>query len=296
MNTRLRITALALASVLATACQRTPPPAVPQPPAAVAAAVGAELAQYDPSVSPMQAWPPGAARAVNVSLDGIPDWVIDFEAFGFPAWCGTGGCRRQLWVSHEGGHVLAFDAQALEFVLRTAAGLPVIDVELHGVYCNGTGADPCPRAFSWNAATGRLDETANRAGGTLLNGSLFQPVPVDESVLPPPVAAARDSGRQACVAAGGRYEEFDMPVASVPDLDGDGQRDWIVDGSLTQCETDTGIAPAAPVRVFLGGSGELREAAPLPADAYDIDVGPRPAKLLPRATEDEATEPDGVSR
>jgi hypothetical protein len=162
----------------------------------------------------------------------------------------------------------------------------VIDVELHGVYCNGTGADPCPRAFQWNAATGRLDETANRAGGTLLNGSLFQPVPVDESALPPPVAAARESGRQACMAAGSRYEEFDMPVASVPDLDGDGQRDWIVDGSLTQCETATGVSSSAPVRVFLGGSGGLREAVPLSGDAYDIDVGSRPAKLLPRAGED----------
>ena len=87
------------------------------------------------------------------------------------------------------------------------------------------------------------------------------------------------AARQACVAAGGRYEEFDTSVASVPDLDGDGQRDWIVDGSLTQCETDTGIAPAAPVRVFLSGNGELREAAPLPSGEYDIDVGSRPAKL-----------------
>jgi len=77
-----------------------------------------------------------------------------------------------------------------------------------------------------------------------------------------------------------------MPVASVPDLDGDGQRDWIVDGSLTQCEAATGIASSELVRVFPGGSGELSEATPLPADAYDIDVGPRPAKLLPRAGED----------
>ena len=256
------------------------------------AAVSADLSEYDPSLALMDKWPDGAVRALDVSADGIADWLIDFEAFGFPAWCGTGGCRRQLWVSHEGRHVLAFDAQALEFSLRTAAAPPVIDVELHGVHCNGTGADSCPRAFMWNAATGRLDETANRAGGTRLSGSLFQPVPVDEATLPPPVAAARDSGRQACVAAGGRYEEFDMPVASVPDLDGDGERDWIVDGSLTDCETASGNAPPAPIRVFLSGSGQLREAAALPADAYDIDVGSRPAKLLPRSAEHEAARLD----
>jgi hypothetical protein len=288
MNIYLRIAGLGGTLVAAAACQRTPPsPVAPRPPAEVAAAVSADLAQYDPSLAAIERWPDGAARAVNVSPDGIADWVIDFEAFGFPAWCGTGGCRRQLWVSREGRHVLAFDAQALEFVLRPAAESTVIDVELHGVYCNGTGADPCPRAFTWNAATGRLDETANRAGSTLLNGSLFQPVPVDPAALPPPVAAARESARQACVAAGGRYEEFDTSVASVPDLDGDGQRDWIVDGSLTYCETDAGTAPTAPVRVFLSGHGELREAAPLPSDEYDIDVGSRPAKLLPRAGEAE---------
>ncbi len=74
---------------------------------------------------------------------------------------------------------------------------------------------------------------------------------------------------------------------------GTAQRDWIVDGSLTQCETDTGIAPAAPMRVFLSGNGEMREAAPLPSDEYDIDVGSRPAKLLPRAGEGEAMLPEG---
>jgi hypothetical protein len=286
MNTRLRITALGFALALTTACQRTSPPALSGPPAEITAAVISDLARYDPSLASTAAWPAGAARAVNVSLDGIPDWVIDFEAFGLPGWCGTGGCRRQLWVSHGGRHVLAFDAQALEFTLRTAAGLPVIDVELHGVYCNGTGSDPCPRAFRWNESTGQLDEAANRAGGTLLNGSLFQPVPVDEADLPPPVAAARESGRRTCVAAGGRYEEFDMPVASVPDLDGDGQRDWIVDGSLTYCETGPGIARPAPVRVFMSGRGAVRETVPLPTDAYDIDVGSRPAKVLPREAED----------
>jgi hypothetical protein len=242
----------------------------------------------------MHAWPDGAARAVNVSPDGIADWLIDFEAFGYPAWCGTGGCRRQLWVSHEGRYVRAFDAQAIEFALRTAVGPPIIDVELHGVYCNGTGADPCPRAFEWNVKTGRLDEAANRAGGTLLNGPLFQPVPVDEAALPPPVVAARESARQACLAADGRYEEFDTPVASVPDLNGDGQRDWIVDGSLTQCETATGTGTTAPVRVFLSDSGEVREAPAVPSDSYDIDVGSRPARLLPRAAEDETIVPEGA--
>jgi hypothetical protein len=293
MNTCLRITALGFTLVLATACQRTQsPPAVPRPPAEVAAAVHAENAQYDPSPAPMETWPDGAARAVEVSLDGIADWVIDFEAFGFAGWCGTGGCRRQLWVSHDGRHVLAFDAQALEFDLRTAVGPPVIDVELHGVYCSGTGSDPCPRAFTWNATGGRLDETANRAGGTILTGPLFQPVPVDQAVLPPAVAAARESARQACVAAGGRYEEFDTPVASVPDLDGDGQRDWIVDGSLTLCENVDGSATSEPVRVFLSGEGEVREAAAWPSSAYDIDVGSRPAKLLPRQEEVESAQLD----
>jgi hypothetical protein len=265
---------------------------VPTPPVAVAAAVGAELAQYDPSLAPMQAWPAGAARAVDVSLDGIPDWVIDFEAFGFPAWCGTGGCRRQLRVSHEGRHVLAFDAQALEFTMRPAVNPPVIDVELHGVYCNGTGSDTCPRAFTWDANAGRLNEVANRAGGTLLQGPLFQPVPVAEAALPPAIAAARESARQTCLDADGRYEEFDTPVASVPDLDGDGRRDWIVDGSLTHCETANGIGPTAAVRVFLTGSSALHEAAALPSDTYDIDVGSRPARLLPRAAEVQTIAPE----
>jgi hypothetical protein len=293
MHTRLRIATLGFALGHLTACQRTPPPPdAPRPPAEVTAAVTAELSEYDASIAATESWPEGAARAVDVSSDGIADWLIDFEAFGFPAWCGTGGCRRQLWVSHEGRHVLAFDAQALEFALRPAVRPPEVDVELHGVYCNGTGADPCPRSFAWNAATAQLEETANRAGGTLLNGPLFQPVPVEEAALPPLVAAAREALRQSCVAAAGRYEEFDTPFASVPDLDGDGRRDWIVDGSLTQCETSTGIARPAPARVFLSGGGDVRKAATLPDAEYDIEIGLRPAKVLPRTTGDEAVPSD----
>jgi hypothetical protein len=283
---------LAIACCLAVPSRAVAESTPPLPPK-VAAAVRAELEEgLKPHRDVRVPAPRSIARPVDLNGDGVTDWRVDYGGVRFAYWCGTGGCLRQLWLSHAGTYVLAFDAQALELDLR-GDGSGVLDVELHGVYCQRTGSEECSRSFRWNAAERRLAEVPNRHGATLLAGPLFQPVRLTDAELPPSVRAAHASLGESCRARRGRYLEYDFPVASVPDLDGDGHPDWIVDSTLTECDVDDSAdagRPGAPLlRVFHSGGGRVREATPLATDSYDIDIATRPARLLPRATIDDDT-------
>jgi hypothetical protein len=97
-----------------------------------------------------------AIHPANINADGIQDWQVDWNAFG-SAWCGTGGCRYQLWLGRADGVPLrVFDRQmrAVSAVMRKGRVIYVFD--FHGSECGGVGAEACPGEFSWNAKRGRM--------------------------------------------------------------------------------------------------------------------------------------------
>lgn len=217
-------------------------------------------------------------RKVEVSPDGVADWRVSYE--DLMGWCGTGGCREQLFVSRPGGgYVLAYDAQARgEFRLKKTKAGRRLDVEVHGSVCGEAGVAECLRSFLWDDAEARFTEIPNRKGDGRLVG-LMPVVEPDPASYPASVRAELGKLVAACAAAGGKAGDGEFAVIRTPDIDGDGRGDWLVTNDLLSCE-----APAAPP----AASAEAEEAAesgvPIETDLVTVllaGVDPRPVLTGP---------------
>ncbi|MDB5420319.1 MAG: hypothetical protein JWR59_266 [Brevundimonas sp.] len=259
----------------------------------VAAAVLSLVLSACVALPPQSALPPDISQAVQQSLDGMEDgvaparlatrvsitpsgddWMIDYQKTGDFNWCGTGGCTRELYVARDGGHRLAFREQVIGW--RLTPGSPVVlDIDIHGANCAADGARPCLRRYIWNEAEGRLDEAVNREGFGYLVGPLFQPVPIDEDLYPSVVMAEIARRNDFCHAAGGLVDAGEYSAVSSPDLNGDGQRDWIVGSKYTDCSSATGQTEGMPrmgLSVITSGQDGLTVALRVDNTAYAIDI------------------------
>lgn len=264
--------------------------AAPRPPEAVRAAVQAEIDGVLSAPEPDEpAWirTPTAAmfRRVDINDDGIADWRIDYEKAPNPSYfCGTGGCRQQLWVSNaSGGYDLVFNLTVRTFKLRRKDGAAVLDVDFHGSVCNGFGVDECPRSYGWAASDRRFIERASPAGGGFLIGGPTPPVRLAEAALPGPVRAAVEERAQTCREAGGDYPYADARVTDVTDLNGDGVRDWVVGGLYDGCafeDTAPDNAPAFPVIVLLSRPGGFVRALEKQPMAWGLELTGRTATFV----------------
>lgn len=176
--------------------------------------------------------PEGMLRPVDVSPDGVADWIVDFSAAGLGDFCGTGGCSRILYVSGgETGFRRAFDAQALAFNVVRRDGEARIEAQVHHLECR-PGRAHCLYAWAWDETLNQLVERPAPDGVTRLEGGGFQPI--EQSLrrhpddLPPELSEAWFGGRRTCRA----YTDDGVVILrsdfrTVPDLNGDGRRDWI---------------------------------------------------------------------
>ena len=97
-----------------------------------------------------------AIKPTDINHDGVQDWQVDFNPFG-SAWCGTGGCRYQLWLGQKNGSPLrVFDRQMREVSSVRRGSRIVFVFDFHGSECGGFGAEACPGEFSWDAKRGRM--------------------------------------------------------------------------------------------------------------------------------------------
>ena len=119
--------------------------------------------------------PDGMIRALDISHDGRPDWLVDYKAAGLSAYCGTGGCLKRLYISDGGDYVRAFDAQAFDLQPAEADGETRLEAWVHQLYCaddSPAWADDnpdCRYAFAWDARERRLiprSSTSARPMGT----------------------------------------------------------------------------------------------------------------------------------
>jgi len=97
-----------------------------------------------------------AIESADINGDGIEDYAVNFTNFG-PAWCGTGGCRYQLWAGRRNGPpVRVFDRQMRELSIVRRGERIVYVFDFHGSECGGFGSELCPGGFAWSAKKGRL--------------------------------------------------------------------------------------------------------------------------------------------
>lgn len=246
-----------------------------QPPAAIMQLVLKDIRDQD---NPNRVAPSKMFRAIDINHDGVDDWIVDFEQSGENSWCGTGGCRQVIYVSNSAGHfTAAFDEQTRQFSLKRNRNVVRLDIDVHGSYCGTFGASACPRSFLWDQDLGRFVETTNVKGGTRVDEALLQNV--ERAVVPAPVAAAVTTQATRCTEAGGKAEDDGSPAVTVPDLNGDGLRDWVSDPN--SCDVDAG-KPAVELQteVFVSAPGGFHRALTIANGGFQIDLGTRPARFI----------------
>lgn len=97
-----------------------------------------------------------AISARDINADGLQDWQVDYSSLG-AAWCGTGGCRYQLWLGRKNGvPKLVFDRQMRELKVTRKNGAIIFVFDFHGSECGGFGSEACPGEFAWSAKRGRM--------------------------------------------------------------------------------------------------------------------------------------------
>lgn len=250
-----------LSPVAVTAC------AAATPPDAVRAAVAPEYAQimagmYDDTdpASPRPGPPPNAMfSAHDLNGDGLKDWRVDYEHAQNPSFfCGTGGCRQQLFMAQPGGgYRLVFDSLLRELKFGKAKGEFIMDVDFHGSVCGRAGVEECPRRFGWDSVAGRYLERVNRKGSGWLPGGSLPLIPLPASTWPAAVKQQIERRTALCKAADGVYDLSDHAPYDLPDLNGDGVRDWVVGGSYDYCNMgETGKdSPAMPITLMISQPG-----------------------------------------
>lgn len=197
--------------------------------------------------TPPHLTPPRAMfRKVDVNRDGVPDWWIDYgKADNGSYFCGTGGCVQQVYVSRpDGRYALAFDTNVRWFKLGRRGGETVLDLDFHGSTCGVAGVVECPRSYAWEPARSRFIERPTRKGDGWLIYGPAQLIPPDATAFPAEVKAQLARRQVQCAALGGDFAE-DGSANDLPDLNGDGVRDWVVGPVYSYCELpeNNGEAP-----------------------------------------------------
>ncbi|HYE44260.1 MAG TPA: hypothetical protein VEA44_00655 [Caulobacter sp.] len=242
----------------------------------------------DPETVPawMKQTKPGMFRKVDINGDRLADWLVDYErAPNASFFCGTGGCRRELYLGRPDGtfrKVYSHTSGELKFTgPRTARGL---EVNFHGSVCGSFGADECLRAYRWDGAADRYVETPNSKGLALLAGGPNPAIIPPLNEAPPEVRADVALRRKACEAAGASLPDAEAIAYDIPDFNGDGRRDWVVGSSYDDCRWESERTDKAPpVRLLFlasrpdGGFGRALETS---GGAWDMDIAASPARVI----------------
>ena len=241
--------------------------------------------------------PAGVLEPVNINDDGVVDWLINWPD-GAP-FCGTGGCRRSIYVSDDGGYRRVFDRQAWDLTIGKVAGETRIEASFHHLNCTPQRED-CRLAWAWDPKAAALTERPSRDGHHILTSLDGPPLDLGEKdgepILPdhtPEVLYAlfQDGARVCPVADPGEVARTSWPaLRSLPDLNGDGVRDWIIDAPVA-CGPEEPAAYGYQVWVSTpadaAGQGALGQGSGVtlawtgPVDHWpQLDVGQTPARLI----------------
>lgn len=216
---------------------------------------------------------------IDVNGDRVPDWMVDYEAAQNPSFfCGTGGCRREVYVSRGGGYVLALARTIGTFRLGRSGGERIVDIDFHGSICGGAGADECKRRYGWDEAAGRFFERPNSKGETWLAGGPSPVVEIPLSRAPAAVADQITRRQDFCKAAGGAYPTDAIGFNDLPDLNGDGVRDWVVGTYYDYCEMgETGKdSPPIATVILISKGGDFVVGFEAAEANWGIDLAPTP--------------------
>lgn len=230
--------------------------------------------------------PDGVLVPVDVSKDGVTDWLIQWPEESW--FCGTGGCQRSLYVSDDGGFIRAFDRQAWDLKIQPVNGEVRLEASFHHLNCSPQ-RDDCRLAWAWDPKARRMVERPSSDGQHIIGGmgegavdlgeKDGQPVLPDD--MPRAVYELHQAGRRNCplLDEPGGVTVFFPTVGDIPDVNGDGVRDWVIEAPGA-CSGQPGSTYAYQVWVS-DGQGDATLAFTAPTDHWPkLDVGQTPAVLL----------------
>lgn len=221
---------------------------------------------------------------VNINDDGVADWRVDYEQAPNPSYfCGTGGCRQQIWVSNaRGGFDLAMDTQVRLFKLRHSRGQTLLDVDFHGSVCGGFGVDDCPRGYVWSVADARFIARIDPgAQAFFIGGPVWLTTP-SRATLPPAVEAAFSERAARCAAAGRDYPYDEAYLTQVGDLNADGQADWVIGGAYDGCayREEAAESPRFDLTVLVSGPDGHHSALRSDVTTWGLDMAGGEARFV----------------
>jgi hypothetical protein len=284
------IAALTLAP--AAACAATPPASVQKDAQARVEAAAIERLTpeeaNDTSIVPaaMKQTTPAMFRKVDINGDGLADWKVDYtEAPNASFFCGSGGCRTDLFVGEPDGtwrRVFSHTVGTMKFTGGKANR--GIEINYHGSICDTYGAAECLRAYRWDSKLGLYAETPNSKGLGLLAGGSLPALDVPLPSAPPEVQALIAERAKACEAFGGTYGEDDASFWDIPDFNGDGVRDWLVGSRYDGCDFEDATPEGAPgprlIFVASRADGTFAPALERAEASWEMDISTAPARII----------------
>jgi hypothetical protein len=222
--------------------------------------------------------PDGVLVPVDVSKDGKADWLIAWPME--TQFCGTGGCQRSLYVSTENGYVRALDRQAFEVTIADDGGEVRVAAWVHHLNCLEV-QEQCRVAWAWDPALERLVERPVGHGATLLSDVGAQAVEREAGELPSNAPAALSElwhGSRVTCQSHNTDDGFEVrraEITDIPDVNGDGVRDWLV-VPPGACQPHA-LEPAFAIWASTG-EGEVARVYEAPHERFfSLDIGPTPA-------------------
>lgn len=217
---------------------------------------------------------------VDVNGDRLTDWRVNYEkAAAASYFCGTGGCRNILYVGQADGTVRkVFQNSGGDYRFSGPKSARKLEVYLHGSACGSYGADECLRAWRWDSATNAYVETPNSKGLALLvSGSIPALQPRLEDA--PPEVKTEVAAREAACRALGLATFEPILISTLPDVNGDGTREWTVGSGYADCGYELETPPLGRFSIFASDGGRFVKAFEQENVGWNLDIGSTPARI-----------------
>ncbi len=235
----------------------------------------------DPGSPPPREPSPRMFKRVDINGDKIADWKVDFQ--NEAGWCGTGGCRIELWLGRpQGGLTPVWEIGVREFRLKSGKTGATVDVDFHGSACGGAGVQPCPRRYVWDISEGAFLPALNKKGDGFLAGLPIAPVDLNIADAPEAVKTQANRLIAACEASGGKLQMDGVEAGRLPDLNGDGVREWYVGAEYPDCSFEV-APPADPLHLVVlvsAPDGGYTPAWETSDASIAFDISSRPATMF----------------
>lgn len=235
-------------------------------------------------IKEMPAWmfevPPKMFSQVDLNGDKLTDWQVNYEQAPNPSYfCGTGGCRHVLYAGQPDGSVRkAFQNSGGDYRFAGPKTARTLEVYLHGTACGSYGADECLRAWRWDSAANAYVEIPNSKGLALLVSGSIPALEPELKGAPAPVKAEVAARTAACKALG--VEEVEaIPLSTLPDVNGDGVREWLVGSPYPDCGYELEKTPKGRLTFFLSDGGAFVKAFDQEDAGWNLDLGKTPAQI-----------------